>query len=92
MPRSTDTSSELAKLWARIANDVNQLRLHRQVAWVVYSLALSAMEPTSAASIRLTTRTNAWRAKDSSDGATESGALLIQFPVSFKEHGVDRGI
>ncbi len=83
---------ELAKLWLRrIAfnpNFVFTAKLHRSFT----HSPLAATEPTSAASIRPNDEDEA-RAREGLDtlaGAGKLGALLIQFPVSFKNTSLNR--
>jgi uncharacterized protein YecE (DUF72 family) len=84
---------ELAKLWARIANDVNPnfvftAKLHRSFT----HSPLSAMEPTSAASIRPNDQDErlAREGLEAMAATGKFGALLIQFPVSFKNTALNR--
>jgi uncharacterized protein YecE (DUF72 family) len=84
---------ELAKLWARIANDVNPsfvftAKLHRSFT----HSPLSAMEPTSAASIRPNDQDErlAREGLEALAATGKFGALLIQFPVSFKNTALNR--
>ena len=84
---------ELAKLWARIANDVNPnfvftAKLHRSFT----HSPLAAMEPTSAASIRPNDEDErlAREGLESMAATGKFGALLIQFPVSFKNTALNR--
>ncbi len=84
---------ELAKLWARIANDVNPnfvftAKLHRSFT----HSPLAAMEPTSAASIRPTDEDErlAREGLEALAATGKFGALLIQFPVSFKNTALNR--
>jgi uncharacterized protein YecE (DUF72 family) len=84
---------ELAKLWARIANDVNPnfvftAKLHRSFT----HSPLSAMEPTSAASIRPNDEDErlAREGLEALAATGKFGALLIQFPVSFKNTSLNR--
>jgi uncharacterized protein YecE (DUF72 family) len=84
---------ELAKLWARIANDVNPdfvftAKLHRSFT----HSPLSAMEPTSAASIRPNDEDErlAREGLEALAATGKFGALLIQFPVSFKNTALNR--
>lgn len=83
---------ELAKLWVRkIAwnpNFVFTAKLHRSFT----HSPLAVMEPTSAASIRPTDEDEA-KAREGLDaiaGEGKLGALLIQFPVSFKNTSLNR--
>jgi len=84
---------ELAKLWARIANDVNPnfvftAKLHRSFT----HSPLAAMEPTSAASIRPNDDDErlAREGLEAMAATGKFGALLIQFPVSFKNTSLNR--
>jgi len=84
---------ELAKLWARIVSDANPsflftAKLHRSFT----HSPLAAMEPTSAVSIRPNDEDEQLaRAGLEAMAATgRFGALLIQFPVSFKNTALNR--
>src|SRR6266581_1543743 len=84
---------ELAKLWARIVSDANPsflftAKLHRSFT----HSPLSAMEPTSAASIRPNDEDERLAREGLESLASEGklGALLIQFPVSFKNTSLNR--
>jgi uncharacterized protein YecE (DUF72 family) len=84
---------ELAKLWARIANDVNPnfvftAKLHRSFT----HSPLAAAEPTSAASIRPNDEDErlAREGLEALAATGKFGALLIQFPVSFKNTALNR--
>src|SRR5450631_3280021 len=83
---------ELAKLWARrVSSNPNFLftaKLHRSFT----HSPLAVMEPTSAASIRPNDRDEklAREGLDSLAAEGKLGALLIQFPVSFKNTGLNR--
>ena len=84
---------ELAKLWARIASDANPgflftAKLHRSFT----HSPLAATEPTSAASIRPNDEDErlAREGLDALAATGKFGALLIQFPVSFKNTGLNR--
>src|SRR5271165_1632238 len=84
---------ELAKLWARIANDVNPnfvftAKLHRSFT----HSPLAVMEPTSAASIRPNDEDErlAREGLEALAATGKFGALLIQFPVSFKNTALNR--
>jgi uncharacterized protein YecE (DUF72 family) len=84
---------ELAKLWARIVSDANPsflftAKLHRSFT----HSPLSAMEPTSAASIRPNDEDErlARQGLEALAATGKFGALLIQFPVSFKNTGLNR--
>lgn len=84
---------ELAKLWARIVSDRNPgflftAKLHRSFT----HSPLAAMEPTSAASIRPSAEDErlAREGLEALAATGKLGALLIQFPVSFKNTGLNR--
>lgn len=84
---------ELAKLWARIVSDVNPgflftAKLHRSFT----HSPLAAMEPTSAVSIRPNDEDERLAREGLEALATTGkfGALLIQFPVSFKNTALNR--
>jgi uncharacterized protein YecE (DUF72 family) len=84
---------EIAKLWARIASDANSsflftAKLHRSFT----HSPLAATEPTSAASIRPNDEDErlARTGLDALAATGKFGALLIQFPVSFKNTGLNR--
>src|SRR5215475_6781782 len=84
---------EIAKLWARIASDVNPrflftAKLHRSLT----HSPLAAMEPTSAVSIRPNDEDERLAREGLEAMATTGkfGALLIQFPVSFKNTALNR--
>ena len=84
---------EIAKLWARIVTDVNPsflftAKLHRSFT----HSPLAATEPTSAASIRPNDEDErlARTGLDALAATGKFGALLIQFPVSFKNTGLNR--
>ena len=84
---------ELAKLWARIVSDANPsflftTKLHRSFT----HSPLSAMEPTSAASIRPNDEDErlAREGLEALAATGKFGALLIQFPVSFKNTSLNR--
>jgi uncharacterized protein YecE (DUF72 family) len=83
---------ELAKLWIRkVATNPNFVftaKLHRSFT----HSPLAVMEPTSAASIKPTDEDEA-KAREGLDalaGEGKLGALLIQFPVSFKNTSLNR--
>ena len=84
---------EIAKLWARIVSDVNPAfkftaKLHRSFT----HSPMAAMEPTSAVSIR-PNDDDERLAREGLDALTATGkfgALLIQFPVSFKNTALNR--
>jgi len=80
---------ELGRLWSRRAAAVNPnflftAKLHRSFT----HSPLAVMEPTSAASIRPNDKDDglAREGLDSLAAEDKLGALLIQFPVSFKKH------
>jgi len=84
---------ELAKLWARIANDANPnfiftAKLHRSFT----HSPLAATEPTSAVSIRPNDEDErlAREGLEALAATGKFGALLIQFPVSFKNTALNR--
>jgi uncharacterized protein YecE (DUF72 family) len=84
---------ELAKLWARIVSEVNPrflftAKLHRSFT----HSPLAAMEPTSAVSIRPNDEDErlAREGLESLAATGKFGALLIQFPVSFKNTALNR--
>jgi uncharacterized protein YecE (DUF72 family) len=84
---------ELAKLWARIVSDNNPnflftAKLHRSFT----HSPLAAMEPTSAVSIHPNDEDErlARQGLDALTAAGKFGALLIQFPVSFKNTALNR--
>ena len=84
---------EIAKLWAKIVSDVNPgfvftAKLHRSFT----HSPLAALEPTSAVSIRPNDEDErlAREGLDALAATGKFGALLIQFPVSFKNTGLNR--
>src|SRR6266536_752720 len=84
---------ELAKLWARIASDANPsflftAKLHRSFT----HSPLAALEPTSAVSIRPNDEDErlARQGLEAMAATGKCGALLIQFPVSFKNTALNR--
>ena len=84
---------ELAKLWARIASDANPdfvftAKLHRSFT----HSPLAAMEPTSAVSIKPNDDDErlAREGLEALAATGRFGALLIQFPVSFKNTALNR--
>ena len=84
---------ELAKIWARKAQAVNPqfvftAKLHRSFT----HSALAAMEPTSAATINPNQEDErlAREGLDALASTGKLGALLIQFPVSFKNTPLNR--
>jgi uncharacterized protein YecE (DUF72 family) len=84
---------ELAKLWCRKVASVNKNFLFTAKLYRAFTHSpLSIMEPTSAASIRPTdedeTRTR--EGLDAIANEDRLGALLIQFPISFKNTSLNR--
>ena len=84
---------EIAKLWARVVSNVNPVfqftaKLHRSFT----HSPLAAMEPTSAASIRPNDEDErlARQGLEALAATGKFGALLIQFPVSFKNTALNR--
>ena len=84
---------EIAGLWVRRANEVNPqfmftAKLHRSFT----HSPLAVMEPTSAATIRPSDEDErlAREGLDALASAGKLGALLIQFPVSFKNTSLNR--
>ena len=84
---------ELARLWIRRVNEVNPqftftAKLHRSFT----HSPLAVMEPTSAATIRPNDEDEklAREGLDALASAGKLGALLIQFPVSFKNTSLNR--
>src|SRR5947208_4465972 len=84
---------ELAKLWARIVSDANPsfmftAKLHRSFT----HSPMAAMEPTSAVSIRPNDQDErlARQGLEAMAATGKFGALLIQFPVSFKNTALNR--
>jgi uncharacterized protein YecE (DUF72 family) len=84
---------EIARLWTRRANEVNPefmftAKLHRSFT----HSPLAVMEPTSAATIRPNVEDERLAREGLDALATEGklGALLIQFPVSFKNTSLNR--
>jgi uncharacterized protein YecE (DUF72 family) len=84
---------ELAKLWARVASGVNPdfvftAKLHRSFT----HSPLAAMEPTSAVSIKPNDDDErlAREGLEALAATGKFGALLIQFPVSFKNTSLNR--
>src|SRR6202167_5217873 len=84
---------ELAKLWCRKVAAVNKNFLFTAKLYRAFTHSpIAVMEPTSAATIRPTDEDEA-RTREGLDAiATEGrlGALLIQFPVSFKNTSLNR--
>jgi uncharacterized protein YecE (DUF72 family) len=85
--------AELAKLWCRKVEAVNPGFLFTAKLYRAFTHSpIAVMEPTSAATIRPTDEDEA-RTREGLDAlATEGrlGALLIQFPVSFKNTSLNR--
>jgi uncharacterized protein YecE (DUF72 family) len=85
--------AELAKLWCRKVAAVNPEFLFTAKLYRAFTHSpIAVMEPTSAATIRPTDEDEA-RTREGLDAlATEGrlGALLIQFPVSFKNTSLNR--
>jgi uncharacterized protein YecE (DUF72 family) len=84
---------ELAKLWCRKVGAVNKNFLFTAKLYRAFTHSpIAVMEPTSAATIRPTdedeTRTR--EGLDAIAGEGQLGALLIQFPVSFKNTSLNR--
>jgi len=84
---------ELARLWARRTDEVNPnfvftAKLHRSFT----HSPLAVMEPTSAATIKPTDEDErlAREGLDALAATGKFGALLIQFPVSFKNTSLNR--
>ena len=84
---------EIAKLWAKIVSEVNpsflfSAKLHRSFT----HSPLAATEPTSAVSIRPNDQDErlAREGLEALAGTGKFGALLIQFPVSFKNTALNR--
>ncbi|HEV2174742.1 MAG TPA: DUF72 domain-containing protein, partial [Nitrospira sp.] len=84
---------EIAKLWARIVSEVNPdflftAKLHRSFT----HSPLAAMEPTSAVSIKPNDDDErlAREGLEALAATGKFGALLIQFPVSFKNTSLNR--
>jgi uncharacterized protein YecE (DUF72 family) len=84
---------EIARLWLRRVNEVNPefmftAKLHRSFT----HSPLAVMEPTSAATIKPNDEDEklAREGLDALAGAGKLGALLIQFPVSFKNTSLNR--
>jgi uncharacterized protein YecE (DUF72 family) len=84
---------EWAKLWCRKVAAVNKTFLFTAKLYRAFTHSpLAVMEPTSAASIRPTDDDEA-RTREGLDalaGEGKLGALLIQFPVSFKNTSLNR--
>jgi uncharacterized protein YecE (DUF72 family) len=84
---------EVAKLWCRKVAATNKTFLFTTKLYRAFTHSpLAVMEPTSAASIRPTDEDEA-RTREGLDaiaGEGHLGALLIQFPVSFKNTSLNR--
>ncbi len=84
---------ELAKLWCRKVEGVNKSFLFTAKLYRAFTHSpMSLMEPTSAASIRPTDEDEI-RTREGLDAIANEGrlgALLIQFPVSFKNTSLNR--
>src|SRR5260370_15486614 len=84
---------ELAKLWCRKVEAVNKNFLFTAKLYRAFTHSpMSVMEPTSAASIRPTDEDEI-RTREGLDAIANEGrlgALLIQFPVSFKNTSLNR--
>ena len=84
---------ELAKLWCRKVEAVNKNFLFTAKLYRAFTHSpMSVMEPTSAASIR-PTDDDEIRTREGLDAIANEGrlgALLIQFPVSFKNTSLNR--
>lgn len=84
---------ELAKLWCKRVADVNPRFLFTAKLYRAFTHSpLSIMEPTSAASIRPTDEDEI-KTREGLDALAQEGklgALLIQFPVSFKNTSLNR--
>jgi len=84
---------ELAKLWCRKVEAVNKNFLFTAKLYRAFTHSpMSLMEPTSAASIRPTDEDEI-RTREGLDSIANEGrlgALLIQFPVSFKNTSLNR--
>ena len=84
---------ELAKLWCRRVAPVNKDFLFTAKLYRAFTHSpMSIMEPTSAASIRPTDEDES-RTREGLDAIASEGrlgALLIQFPVSFKNTSLNR--
>ena len=84
---------ELAKLWCRKIESVNKNFLFTAKLYRAFTHSpMSVMEPTSAASIRPTDEDEI-RTREGLDAIANEGrlgALLIQFPVSFKNTSLNR--
>jgi uncharacterized protein YecE (DUF72 family) len=84
---------ELAKLWCRKVQAVNRRFVFTAKLYRAFTHSpIAVMEPTSAATIRPTDEDEA-RTREGLDavaGEGRLGALLIQFPVSFKNTSLNR--
>jgi|SRR5581483_177535 len=84
---------ELVKLWCRRVADVNPRFLFTAKLYRAFTHSpLSIMEPTSAASIRPTDEDEV-KTREGLDALAQEGklgALLIQFPISFKNTSLNR--
>ena len=84
---------ELVKLWCRRVADVNPRFLFTAKLYRAFTHSpLSIMEPTSAASIRPTDEDEV-KTREGLDALAQAGklgALLIQFPISFKNTSLNR--
>src|SRR5712672_3647522 len=84
---------ELAKLWCRKVEPVNKNFVFTAKLYRAFTHSpMSVMEPTSAASIRPTDEDET-RTREGLDAIANEGrlgALLIQFPVSFKNTSLNR--
>jgi uncharacterized protein YecE (DUF72 family) len=84
---------EVAKLWCRKVTAVNKKFLFTAKLYRAFTHSpMSVMEPTSAASIRPTDEDES-RTREGLDAIASEGrlgALLIQFPVSFKNTSLNR--
>ncbi len=84
---------ELAKLWCRRVDAVNPRFLFTAKLYRAFTHSpIAVMEPTSAATIRPTDDDEAKTREglDALAGEGKLGALLIQFPVSFKNTSLNR--
>jgi uncharacterized protein YecE (DUF72 family) len=85
--------AQLAKLWCRKVSEVNPRFLFTAKLYRAFTHSANAMmEPTSAASIRPTDEDEA-RTREGLDVLANEGrlgALLIQFPISFKNTSLNR--
>jgi uncharacterized protein YecE (DUF72 family) len=84
---------QVAKLWCRRVAEVNPRFLFTAKLYRAFTHSpISVMEPTSAATIRPTDADEALTREGLDALATEArlGALLIQFPISFKNTSLNR--